>query len=136
MNEHDLERIARQLGEPAARLIDTERVATKVVERLRSTPPGADRPIRRLLLATPLALRIAAAVVLLVTGGVVTGRLLVDRTESVALGAPFLPDLSADQLTEVLDSLALEAPLPDDLAVGLSDLTEEQLRELLKLMEG
>ncbi|MBI3982461.1 MAG: hypothetical protein HY337_06085 [Gemmatimonadetes bacterium] len=136
LNERDLEAIARRLGDRAARSVDPDRVAAGILARLRSAPPAQDRPIVRLFFRAPVALRVAAAIAVLVTGGLVTRTLLVDPREPVTLIAPFLPELSADELTEVLDSLAFEAPLPEDLAVGLTDLTESQLRELLRLMEG
>ncbi|HWP38521.1 MAG TPA: hypothetical protein VNL18_13305 [Gemmatimonadales bacterium] len=137
MNERELERIARHMGERAARSVNPERVAAGVLARLRAAPPETRRPLPlRLFYAAPTALRVAAAVALIATGGLLARGALRDRPEAPALVAPFLPELSLDELSEVLDSMVLEAPVPEDLTVGLTDLTEAQLRELLKLMEG
>ena len=136
MNDRDLERVAQQLGSRAANALDAERVAARVIERLRAEPLKQRAPARQWFVGMPVAFRVAAALALLVAGGLVARRVVVDGDGPFAVVAPLLPDLSADELHEVLDSLAFEAPLPEDLAVGLTDLTESQLRELLKLMEG
>ena len=77
----------------------------------------------------------AAAVAILAGAGLVTRAVLLERPPTAALMAPWLSELSAEELHEVLDSMAFEAPVPRDLAVGLTDLTETQLRELLAQME-
>ncbi len=43
--------------------------------------------------------------------------------------------LSADELVEVLDSLSVEMPLPEEAGIGLPDLSAEQLNELLHQLE-
>jgi hypothetical protein len=137
MNERELQQIAERLGERAARSVNPERVAAGVLARLRdaSRPTPRALPLRALF-AAPAALRAAAAVALIAAGGLLARGALRDRPDPPALVAPFLPELSLDELSEVLDSMVLEAPLPDDLGVGFTDLTEPQLRELLRLMEG
>jgi hypothetical protein len=134
MNERELERIAPGLGERAARQIDPDRAAAAVVARLRT----AER-------VTPwwggsTLLRLAAAVTLLAGATVFTYRVASDDDAPVVAlaAAPVagLQTLSADELEEVLDSLALEAPAGENAAVGLYNLNAEQLDELLRRMEG
>ncbi|HXV85339.1 MAG TPA: hypothetical protein VD793_01505 [Gemmatimonadales bacterium] len=135
MHDRDLERIARGLGERAARTVDPDRVAASVTRRLAQEPPARHPAPLRWWLAAPSVLRAAAVAALVVTGGLVARDALFGPDASPAWPAP-LPELSQDELQEVLDSFAFDAPLPEDLAIGLSDLTETQLQELLKLMEG
>ena len=47
-----------------------------------------------------------------------------------------LESLSFADLEEVFDSLTYEGPIAELSAVGLDNLDENQLRELLTLMEG
>jgi hypothetical protein len=56
-------------------------------------------------------------------------------TESLAGSVQGLEALDGVELAEMLDSLAYSAPVYT-MAVGLDDLTESQLRELLESMEG
>lgn len=84
-----------------------------------------------------MALRLAAALAVLVTGGVLVRGALDHGSETGAVvSAPILHDLSVDELAEVFDSLAIEAPVHDGVAIGLESLNEAQLNELLRLMEG
>jgi hypothetical protein len=128
--------MAKEFGARAAGAINPERVAARVLERLRTQPAERRAPIRRWLAAAPRALRVAATLALLLAGGLVLRRALVGPDQPLAVVVPLLPELSEDELHEVLDSMAFEAPLPEDLAVGLTDLTESQLQELLRRMEG
>lgn len=140
MKPHDIEdpklqELARKLGVRAAERLDVERIAQSVIGRLRQP----QRP-RGWLVWTEVAwVRAAAMVVLLVGIGVV----MQPRTELVRgawedPSAGAVQDLSADQLTRVLDELDqpvdVAAPLPED--AGLEDLSESQLRALLKSLEG
>lgn len=82
-------------------------------------------------------LRLAAAVAVLVTGGVLVREALENGSEPAAVMiAPILRDLSADELMEVFDSLGVEAPVHEGVAIGLESLNEAQLNELLRLLEG
>jgi hypothetical protein len=135
MEERDLEQLARALGRERASELHPERVAEGVVRRLRSEPAGlfGDGLV---WWRSPLLLRLAAAVVLLAAGawlffGVSSG----DGRERVVAPVPQLYELSEEQLVEVLDSLAVEGPIFEQVVV-LSDLTEGELRELLRIMEG
>ena len=130
-----LQELARQLGVRAAERLDVERMAQTGVAGLR-------RPARATawLVRTQLAwVRAAAMVVLLVGIGVV----MQPRTQPVRGAwedppAGAVQDLSADQLTRVLDELDqpvdVTAPASED--AGLEDLSEPQLRALLKSLEG
>lgn len=134
MNDRDIERIAGRLGEHAAARINVERVAAGVVARLRSE----DR--RAPWWGRPGLLRMAAAVTLVAGAAAFGVNRWLDTGQApatVAMTEPVtLQALSADELEEVLDSLALEGP-PHELAVvGLQNLNAEQLTELLQRMEG
>lgn len=129
------EELARRLGDAAAERLDLGRVADGVVARLRADREP-DRSIARIWWRRPAALRIAAALAVLL-GGAVVFRSTLEQPESTALvPAPVLRELSTDQLEEVFDSLGYEAPISEQVVIGLDDLDEGQLRELLRLMEG
>jgi len=126
---------ARRLGVQAAEKLDVERVAAAVVERLRNEPARATRPAWM----QPTWLRIAAAVVVLVGGGLVWRQL---GSPTAAHGAHFvtddLTDLSADQLQDVLNTLDEtlnlgSTTLPDG---DLDDLDAQQLQAVLRSLEG
>lgn len=120
---------ARGLGAAAAERVDVERVAAGVVARLRDC-----RDIH--WWRGPAVLRIAAAVAVLAGGGLVAREVLDRREPGLGATLPALVELSTTELEEIADSLSFETPLHESVAVGLEDLTEEQLRELLRLMEG
>lgn len=134
-SERDLERLAVAAGERAAARLDVDRVAERVVRRLREEPRrgGLGRVARWLALA--------AAVVVVVGGGVylrqaVTGS---HTTTSPVAQVPVptvLDGLSSSELDEVLDSLVVAAPVSQQAAVSLDALNEQQLEELLARMEG
>ena len=86
----------------------------------------------------PAVLKMAAAVALMVGGGTVAVKTLRHTvpTETSAPVIASLQALSSDELEEVFDSLATDAPVNEGAPVGLHDLTSEQLRELLQRMEG
>jgi hypothetical protein len=135
MDEDRLERVAKTLGARAADRLDVERVAARVVARLRADGAQAAR-LRRAWWSAPAVLQLAAALAVLVTGGVLVRGALENGSEPAAVVAPILRDLSADELAEVFDSLSIEAPVHEGVAVGLESLNEAQLNELLRLMEG
>ena len=132
MDDKTLERIASRLGDEAAERIDVEATARAVLERLRSEPERVPwwRQVRVIQAA-------AAAVVILAAGLLVFNR---GGDEVEFLGGEVVPvaieSLSADELEEVVDSLFFEAPVYEQVAIGLQDLDESQLVELLDLMEG
>jgi hypothetical protein len=135
-----LQELARQLGVRAAARLDVERMAQAVLAGLR-------RPARKRtwLVWTQVAwVRAAAMVVLLLgTGIVLQPRPWLQRAiplhgtwDEPAAGT--VQDLSADQLTRVLDELdqPVDVTVPASEDAGLEDLSEPQLRALLKSLEG
>jgi hypothetical protein len=79
---------------------------------------------------------LAAAATLVLVVGLGIRELTQDGTEEqIAVPIEFaeLPD---DALQEVLDSLALDAPVSDLVPVALNELTESELTALLETMEG
>lgn len=134
-----LQELARRLGARAAERLDVEGVARAVVAELRHPAHG-----RTWLAWTQVAwVRAAAMVVLLVGIGVV-----IQPRPWAQLGMPqrawddpplgAVQELSPDQLTRVLDELNdpvdVTVPAPED--AGLEDLSESQLRALLKSLAG
>ena len=136
MNEDaKLHEAAQRLGAAAADQIDVDRIAALVAERLRSAPAAAARPSW----VQPAWLRIAAALLVLVGGGLVLRQV---RNPTTTHGAHFvtddLSDLSADQLRDVLTTLdetldlgSTTLPEPD-----LDDLDAQQLQAVLRSLEG
>jgi hypothetical protein len=137
-----LEAAAQRLGTEAAERLNVERTVAAVLERLRAEPVSASR-VRWM---QPAWLRIAAALVILVAGGLIGRRLLVQSGTGGGRGshevAHFvsddLSDLSADQLRDVLTTLdeTLDlgrTTLPE---VDLDNLDAQQLRVVLRSLEG
>lgn len=130
MNEEKLIQAAQQLGARAAERIDALATARRVVERLR------EQPVRRTTWIHSTWLRIAAAVVLVVGGGLGV-KSLIPNPESrlpVHLIADDLRDLSTDELRSLLtafDQILDESVVPDSTA-DLPELDTQQLRELLR----
>lgn len=122
------------MGARAADRLDVERLAATVVARLRADG-GRAHSSKRVRWSAPPLLRLAAALAVLVAGGVLV-RGAWERGSESPMIAPMLRDLSTDELAEVFDSLSVEAPVHDGVAIGLENLNEAQLRELLRLMEG
>jgi len=137
LDDRKLREEARRLGAGAAGGVDVDRVADAVVRRLREAPP-----VRTGTLVRTGWLRIAAAVVILIGGGLAVRQLLENDPQQLAAGAYFvsddLSDLSAEELRELLTAL-------DDTGFGATvtaeddDLTEldaQQLRDVLRSLEG
>ena len=130
--DRDLEREASALGSREADALDLDRVADRVVARLRSGERAASR-VRVWRWLTGVA---AAAVLLVATARWIDPDESVGEMAATVATAPELESLSGDELAEVLDSLFLHAPVTELVAVSLDDLNERQLAELLTLMEG
>ncbi len=130
MNEQDIERAAAELGSDVQ--IDVERVAQRVMAELRT------KSVPAVWWRKPSVLRAAAAVAILVTGGVLVDRIAENFAEDGAAShRPVgLEELSTTGLNEVLDSLDLFTPASELTPASLDDFDEEQLRELLVAMEG
>ena len=139
MNDHELhdaklQELARQLGAQAAERLDVEATAAAVVRRL------SEREQERTLWSMqPVWLRAAAAVVL-IAGGVALLR-------SGSPGLPVHPShyvaedlngLSANDLRDVLSGLdqTLNGTVPAQTEPGLNELSPEQLKAVLRSMEG
>ena len=132
MDDGQLERIAARLGSRAAAELNVERLADRVITRLRSEPA-----VRRTVPARRW-LALAAGVVVLIAGSVAVLRHRADEVGQVqaVTVAPALEALSDAELSEVLDSLSWQAPAAAQLATTLDDLDATQLAALLALMEG
>jgi hypothetical protein len=131
-----LQALDARLAERAGR-VDVERVASRVVERLRR---GEDVPVRRIMWMSPVALRAAAAVVVLFGAGVIVN-LATDRSQQTAslqlpVAIPAMDSLNSRQLEAVLEATGELRSVVDSQAPALSgrsydDLSEEQLQTLL-----
>jgi hypothetical protein len=138
IDEARIEQLAKRLGTGAAERLDLQATAHKVVERLRHAPPARATWIQ------PAWLRMAAAVVVLVGGGVLVGRLTAVRRPPVNPHAAHyvaddLNDLSAAELRDVLasfdDIISTDSvTMPD--SSDLHQLDVQQLREVLRTLEG
>jgi hypothetical protein len=136
MNEDaELHEQARRLGSGAADTLDVDRIAALVVERLRSEPARTRGPTW----IHPAWLRIAAAMLVLVSGGLVLRQVWSPTpTHGVHFVTDDLTDLTADQLRDVLNTLdeTLDlgsTTLPE---ADLEDLDAQQLRAVLRSLEG
>ena len=139
--EAALKALETRAAERAAR-VDVERVAARVLERLRH---GGAAPTRRLLWMSPVALRAAAAVVVLVAGGalVTLTRERPQQSASVRLPVtiPAADSLNSGQLEAVLKAAGEVRPVVDTAAPvhssgSLDDLSEPQLETLLASLNG
>ena len=130
MNDQDIERAAAELGSDVR--IDVERVARRVVAELRT------KAVPALWWRKASVLRAAAAIAILVTGGVLVDRIAENSADdaAVSLLPVGLEELSTTGLNEVLDSLDLFTPASELTPASLNDFDEVQLRELLVAMEG
>lgn len=129
--ERELTRLAPQLGAEAAERIDPVRVTDSVLARLRARTSA--RPGWRRARLVPIA---AAAIVVLAVGLGVRELTQPSDDELAATVPVELQELALVELSEVLDSLHLEAPVAELVAVGLYDLDESELSRLLESMEG
>jgi len=131
-----LERLAQEIGARAAERLDVAATAQKVVERLRAGEQPAQRP----RWISPVWLRIAAAVVVVIGGGLVLRQATFgDRqtAHSAHFVADDLSDLNAEQLQDMLGNF-------DEIVGGtaatdsgdLRELDAQQLRAVLRSLEG
>lgn len=144
----NLARALKALDDNAARAasrLDPARVASGVLERLRTDPDVLVTPARRW---NGGALRVAAAAILLVIGGVIGQRLARPVSSGISDFAGLPVALSADsmdagQATELLAAVeqvrAAPAGVTDSAAamartVSVDDLSETELRTLLRIM--
>ena len=132
-----LESLAQRLGQRAAERLDVDAMARRVVAGLR------EKPVRRRMWIEEHLLRIAAAVVILVGGGLAVRQIL-PRHQNEAGGHPShlvaddLSDLTPAELHDVLDHFD-EMVGPNTVVPDSSDLHEldaQQLRTMLRSLEG
>lgn len=128
MNDN-LEAMAGKIGDDAAARLDVERTAQGVVRRLREQPAAASR-------LSVTWLRIAAAVGVLVGGGIAVRTALRAPAAPDHYVAEELGDLSADELRTLLSTLDETLTTPQADGVELEDLDAQQLREILRTLEG
>jgi hypothetical protein len=132
LDDAQMRALARELGVEAAERLDVEHTAATVLQRLKEEPLAG-----RIGWRPPTALRVAAAVVLAVGGGLVA-RHYQGSAQPTPYVAEDLRDLSTDQLRDVLSSLDetldLKAQSPADGDLG--DLNVEQLRAVLRSLES
>jgi hypothetical protein len=137
-DEVRLEAMAQRLGTQAAERLNVERTTAAVIGRLRAEPPRASR----WSWMQPTWLRIAAALVVLVGGGLIARRAFVQPGNAGHAIAHFvrddLTDLSRDQLREVLNRLdeTLDLGRTQTSEVDLENLDAQQLRAVLRSLEG
>ncbi len=136
MNEDELEQLAQRLGARGAERLDVERTVRAVVARLKQEPRAA----RRMRLE-PAWLRIAAAAVVMVAVGLVLQSTFHPSAsrQIAGLSEPAgadLSDLTADQLQEVLQTV--EQAGADQEAVSAQDVGLEDLStpQLRALLES
>jgi len=133
-----IEQLAKRLGTAAAERLDVPATARAVVARL------SEQPAPRSTWVRPAWLRMAAAVVVLVGGGVLVGRLTTRHHPAASQHAAHfvaddLNDLSTAELRDVLASFddiinTDSVTLPD--SGDLHQLDAQQLREVLRSLEG
>lgn len=136
--EWALVQAARRVGDGAAASIDSARVASAVLARLRAEQPAPGvLPLRRRRLVSYVAPFLAAAAV--VTIAVWTGRPrpAPAPAATVLVPLPELDGLSSDDLRSVLRSLEERAAQPDgEGAEGLEAPTAAELEAALETLEG
>ena len=120
----------------AAARVDAERVAARVLARLR-TEPVTDVPARRW---TWRALRVAAAVVVLVGAGLMLRHNSARPPADVGLALPLVSDsLNSDQAEATLQAVGQVRASDTTTTSGtvlVDDLTESELRALLQAMQS
>jgi hypothetical protein len=136
----DLARALKALDDDASRTaaqrLDPERVAGAVLEQLRREP-AAPAPVRRWHGGT---LRVAAAAVVLVIGGAIAQRLVV-RPVVPADDTAWLSIYTDSIVTAAVQASRVPAESPETTvtvtsAVTMDDLSETELRALLRIMES
>jgi hypothetical protein len=131
LRDEGLRAAARRLGAPAAERLDVEAAARGVVTRLETEPS-------RGAWSAAAWLRIAAALLVLLGAGVV-GRGWVKGPAGEAVVFPVSTDLAElgerdlERLLSSLNDVLRPEPAAED---DLYDLTEDQLRVVLRSLEG
>jgi len=137
IDDAKLEALAKRLGTTAAERLDVDAVARKVLAGLR------EKPVRRRTWIEVHALRVAAALVVLLGGSFVVTRLLPRSGTEIGshpahLVADDLSDLTTDELRAVLnqfDDLVDSTGVVSD-SSDLRELDAQELRAVLRSLEG
>jgi hypothetical protein len=144
------DQIARALDRLDARAerragrVDAERVAARVVARLRAEPDVATLSVLGRRFALRAMVRVAASVAILATGGVVAVKLLRHAPEPKqgwlpvvdARAARVLTASRADSLIRAVDQVrVLNGPVPVSSA-SVEELNAQELRALLQAMQS
>src|ERR1051326_6349953 len=138
MKEARSKELARKRGTRAAGRLNVAETGQRVVERLR------ERPVRRSWWVQQTWLRVAAALVVVVGGGLVLRQLTPGTSTGVSqhahLVADDLGDLSTDELRDVLSSfdqiVSSDSVAVPDSTTDLRQLDPQQLRAVLRSLEG
>ena len=136
MDERQLERVAQELGRKRAAGVDPEATAQAVLRRLRDEPAVQPWWHRAGEWSRHHVIQVAAAAAILLAGTVGVMQLASPGGASAFAGPAELEELATTELAEVLDSLALEAPVYELVEVSLYDLSEGELSALLEELEG
>ena len=136
IDDTKLENLAKRLGAAAAERLDVGATVRSVVAELRR------QPAHRRWWIDIHWMRVAAAVVVLLGGGLIVQQMVMVPDVSDHpnhLVADDLGDLSTDQLKDVLDRfdeiVGSTTPLLDS-SIDLRELNDEQLRNVLRSLEG
>lgn len=133
-NDAKLENLAKSLGASAAERLNVEATTRKVLAELRQAPA------RRRTWIEIHWLRIAAAVVILIGGGLTVRRILPvpDPAQTNHLVADDLGDLSVDELKDVLDRFdeMVDSSGAVSDSTDLRELDAQELRAVLRSLEG
>ena len=132
MDQRRIEELAPQLGHGLADRIDVEATVEQLTGHLRDVQ-GVERTrwFREFRI-----LRVAAAVVMVLGSGTLLWSGSQRTHQEGDDWVSGLDWLATTELVEVLDSLEAEAPVAELVDVGLQDLDESELSELLAMMEG
>ena len=134
MNETELERLAATLGERAARTLDPEQVAERVIARL-------DEPRVIAFRRAPLVRWIgglAAAAMIMVALGLAL-RLATRVSDQTAFQSTVLQELDGldvDQLEQLLQVMPATSSVIPQESVPLQELDTLSLKRLLRTLEG
>lgn len=134
MNETELERLAASLGEKAARTLNPERIAERVIARL-------DEPrviaLRRAPLVRWLGGLAAAAMVVVAVGLALRPATRVsDPRASQSTVLQELDGLGVDQLEQLLQAMPATSSVIPQESVPLQELDTLSLKRLLRTLEG
>lgn len=124
-----------------AAMVDTDRVASRVLQRLAAQPAETARLAR--WLAVPRLVAVAATVVVLAVAAGVAVRRVGGGPGRAALALPVPGDVSdslianhAEALLQVVDSVRPRGTVGPVTAISLDDLNEQELRALLQAMQS